>query len=107
MTRKLFALVAVALVSLSAAAAPVSAKHGDDKGTKLEGRVLSVNRTAHTFRLRDNEFGTATIVVTRSTEFQGIRFSQVRPGKRLEVRFHLVNGRRVATKIEHRSSSHN
>ena len=50
MTRKLLSLVVVALVALGATAVSTPAKHGDDQGTKLEGRVLSVNRSAHTFR---------------------------------------------------------
>jgi hypothetical protein len=100
MTRKIFALVVVALAALSIGAVPAPAKHGDDNTTKLEGRVLSVNRTARTFRLKDSERGTATIVVVSSTKFDRIRFSQVRPGKRLEVLYRLSNGRKVATKVE-------
>ena len=110
MTRKLLILVVAALTALAAlglGAVPAPAKHGDDNNTsKLEGRVLSVNRTARTFRLRDSERGTATIVVTRSTKFDGIRFSQVRPGKRLEVRYRVANGRKVATKIQQGGGGH-
>jgi hypothetical protein len=104
MSRKLLIVVVAALTALAAlglGAVPAPAKHGDDNNTsKLEGRVLSVNRTARTFRLRDSERGTATIVVTRSTKFDRIRFSQVRPGKQLEVRYRVANGRKVATKVE-------
>ena len=106
MTRKLLSLVVVALVALGATAGSAPADHGDGQGTKLEGRVLSVNRSAHTFRLKDAEFGTTTIAWTRSTKFEGIRAGQVRAGKILQVRFHLVNGRRVATKVEHGSGAH-
>jgi hypothetical protein len=101
MTRRFLFLVVAALAALSLAAVPAHAKHGDDNNTsKLEGRVLSVNRTAHTFRLKDAERGTATIVWTRTTKFDRIRSSSLRAGKRIEVRYRVSSGRKVATKIE-------
>jgi|tagenome__1003787_1003787.scaffolds.fasta_scaffold20966253_2 hypothetical protein len=100
MTRKVLSLLVAALLVLSAAAASAPAKHGDDNGTKLEGRVLSVNRTAHTFRLKDPQLGTLRIAWNRTTTFDGIRSSQVRPGKILEVHFRLSNGRRLAIKVQ-------
>jgi hypothetical protein len=107
MTRKLIALAVASVAAFGIAAGSAPAKHGDDNTTsKLEGRVLSVNKTARTFRLRDSERGTATIVVTRSTKFDHIRFSQVRPGKLLEVRYRLTNGRKVATKVEPGGGNH-
>jgi hypothetical protein len=109
MTRKPLPLLIAALAALSVTAVPVAsapAKHGDNSGTKLEGRVLSVNRTAHTFRLKDAELGTLGVAWNRTTKFEGIRSSQVRPGKILEVHFRLANGRRLAIKIQQGSGSH-
>jgi hypothetical protein len=110
MTRKTLSLLVVALAALSVAIVPAAAapaKHGGDNGTKLEGRVLSVDRTAHAFRLRDTELGTLRIVWNRTTSFEGIRAAQVRPGKILEVRFRLTKaGRRLAIKIQQGGGSH-
>jgi hypothetical protein len=100
MRRLTVALFIAALAALSLGAVSAPAKHGDDAGTKLEGRVLSVNRSAHTFRLKDAERGTATIAWTRSTKFDGIRSTSLRAGKRIEVRYKVSGGRKVATKIE-------
>src|SRR3954454_8958926 len=86
-----------AVLSLRAVQAPAK---GGETGNKLEGRVLSVNRSAHTFRLRDAERGTATIRWTGATKFDGIRSSSLRAGKRVEVLYRVSNGRKVATKIE-------
>ena len=100
MRRITIAFVVAALAALSLGAVPAPAKHGDDHASKLEGRVLSVNRSAHTFRLKDAERGTATIAWTRSTKFDRMRSSSLRAGKRVEVTFKVGNGRKVATKIE-------
>lgn len=110
MTRKALSLPVAALAALGVAAVPVAqapAKHGGDTGTRLEGRVLSVNRTAHTFRLKDSQLGTLGVAWNRTTNFDGIRSSQVRPGKILEVHFRLSNGRRIAIKIQQGSGRHN
>jgi|SRR4051812_20112139 hypothetical protein len=111
MTRKTLSLPVAALAALSVAAVPVAsapAKHGGDSGTKVEGRVLSVNRTAHTFRIKDSQLGTLGVAWNRTTQFDGIRSSQVRAGKILEVHFRLTKGgRRLAIKIQQGSGSHN
>jgi Ni/Co efflux regulator RcnB len=99
MTRKTIAILVAALAALSLAAAPAPAKHGD-KGSKLEGRVLSVDRSPRTIRIKDAERGTATVAVTSSTKFDGIRFSAIRAGKRIQVLYKVSGGRKVATKIE-------
>jgi Ni/Co efflux regulator RcnB len=90
-------LAAVAALSLGAAAAP--AKHGDS-ANRLEGRVLSVNRSAHTFRLKDAQRGTATVAYTSATKFDRMKSSALRAGKRVEVLYKVSGGRKVATKIE-------
>ena len=50
----------------------------------VEGRVLSVDRSASTFKLRDSERGTFTIRVTSATKFERVRFSTLkrRPHRR-------------------------
>jgi hypothetical protein len=88
-----------ALAVLTISAAPAPAK-GGDKGPKLEGRVLSVNRSARTFRIRDAERGSATIAVTGSTRFERISFSALRAGKRIQVLYRAGGGRNIATKLE-------
>lgn len=71
------------------------AKGGDD--TKLEGRVVSVDRGARAFRLRDSERGTFRIYVTRSTRFERVAgFGALRAGRRVEVEFRRSGGRVVA-----------
>lgn len=75
------------------------AKGGDD--TKLEGRVVSVDRGARVFRVRDSERGTFRIYVTRSTRFERVAgFGALRAGRRVEVEFRRSGGRVVALKIE-------
>ena len=39
---------------------------------QFEGTIVSVNRSARTFRLRDSERGTATIKVTSRTRYQRV-----------------------------------
>ena len=88
-------------MALGIAAAPAPAGQRDDHNTsKLEGRVLSVNRTAQTFRLQRLRARHGDDRRQRLTKFDDIRFSQVRPGKLLEVRYRVINGRKVATKIQ-------
>ncbi|HEY3188768.1 MAG TPA: DUF5666 domain-containing protein [Solirubrobacteraceae bacterium] len=93
----LIGLLAALTVALVPATAP--ARRGD--GTKLEGRVLSVNRSARTFRLRDSERGTFTVHVTRSTRFERVAgFGALRSGRRIEVEIRRSGGRVMALKIE-------
>src|SRR4051812_42881860 len=69
---------------------------------QFEGTVVSVNRDAHTFRLRDAQSGTKRIKVTSATKFQRIAgFAALQPGmKRVEATVKRSNGRWVATKVE-------
>jgi azurin len=95
------AAVAVAVPALSAdAAAPPSATSAAVR--QFEGTVVSVNRDARTFRLRDSEAGTKRIKVTGSTRFERIAgFSGLKPGmKRVEATVKRSNGRWVATSVE-------
>jgi hypothetical protein len=71
-------------------------------GRHVEGKVLSVNRDARTFRLRDSERGTFRIKVTRSTDFERLSgFSALHQGSRnIEATIKRSNGRWVAVTVE-------
>jgi hypothetical protein len=55
---------------------------------EFEGTVVSINRDARTFRLRDSERGTKRIRVTRNTRFERVAgFSGLKVGQRnIEVK---------------------
>ena len=72
----------------------------------VEGRVLSVDRSASTFKLRDSERGTFTIRVTSSTKFERVRFSTLRAGRTVEATIRRVGGGWQATKVEPNAGSH-
>ena len=95
------ALAALALggattaTATAAGASSAAARH-------FEGRVVSVDRSARTFRLRDSERGTVRIRVTSSTSFERIAgFGALRAGmRRIEATVRRSNGRWVATRVE-------
>jgi hypothetical protein len=68
----------------------------------FEGTVLSVNRSARTFRLRDVQRGTVTVKVTSSTRFQRVGgFAGLRAGlTRVEAVVRRSNGAWVASLVE-------
>ncbi len=68
----------------------------------VEGTVVSVNRRARTFRLRDAQRGTVTVKVTRRTRFERVGgFSRLRAGlTRIEATLRRTNGAWVATAVE-------
>jgi hypothetical protein len=72
----------------------------------VEGRVLSVDRSASTFKLRDSERGTFTIRVSSATKFERVRFSTLKAGSTVEATIRRVDGRWRATKVEPNSGSH-
>ena len=86
------ALAALMLLAPAASAATRS----------YEGTVVSVNRDARTFQLRDSERGTVRVKVVSSTRFQRISgFSGLRAGQRnIEVTVRRSNGRWVAVSVE-------
>jgi len=86
------ALAALALLAPTASAAT----------RQYEGTVVSVNRDARTFKLRDSERGTVRVKVVSSTRFERISgFSSLRAGQRnIEVTVRRSNGRWVATHVE-------
>jgi hypothetical protein len=93
----------LALVVAATAAAPaVAAPAGAAAVRQFEGTVVSVDRTARTFRLRDTERGTVRIRVTRNTRFERIAgFGGLRAGMtRIESTVRRSNGSWVATEVE-------
>lgn len=69
--------------------------------TTFQGRVVSVNRTRKTFRLRVQRSRVVTIKATSRTRYEHLRgFRSIRTGLRLEAVTRRVNGVNVATLIE-------
>jgi hypothetical protein len=95
-TRKATPFVIAA--ALAGGAVPATAA-----AAEFEGRIVSVNREAKTFRLHDSERGTKRIKVTRNTRFERIAgFSALRKGMRnIEATVRRnANGRWVAIEVE-------
>jgi hypothetical protein len=69
---------------------------------QFEGTIVSVNRSARSFRLRDTERGTVTIRVTSRTRFERISgFSGLRAGQtRIEATVRRSSGAWVASEVE-------
>jgi Domain of unknown function (DUF5666) len=102
-TTKLIPAALAALALGGTATATATAAGAQSAAARhLEGRVVSVDRTARTFRLRDAERGTVRIRVTRSTDFERISgFAALRAGmRRVEATVRRSNGRWVATHVE-------
>jgi hypothetical protein len=96
-------LAAAATTALvPAAGAGTSAPPSAAQLREFEGTVVSVNRNARTFRLRDSERGTVRIKVTRRTRFERLAgFSALRPGLRsIEAKVRRRNGAWVASEVE-------
>ena len=88
------ALIASAALAVGAPTASAATRH-------YEGTVVSVDRSAHTFSLRDSERGTIRIKVTRNTRFQRVSFASLRSGAgTIEATVRRSNGRWVATEVE-------
>jgi len=85
------------VIGAAVAAAPAAAS-----AAEFEGRIVSVNESAKTFRIHDSERGTKKIKVTGSTRFERINgFAALKAGmRRIEVTAHRRNGRWVATEVE-------
>jgi hypothetical protein len=104
--KKLIATIA-GLAALAAVSAVPALAAGEPTATataarQFEGKVVSIDRGARTFRLRDSERGTVRIRVTGSTRFHRIAgFSGLRTGmSRVEVTAKRSAGRWVATLVE-------
>jgi hypothetical protein len=100
------AAVAVAALgstgAAGAASAAPSAPATQAATRQVEGTVLSVDRSARTFRLRDSQRGTFTIKVTSRTTFQRVgSFSGLRAGMtRIEANIRRSGGAWVASHVE-------
>jgi hypothetical protein len=96
--------VPLALVLAAAATAPAvaAAPAGSAAVREFEGTVVSVNRDARTFRLRDTERGTVRIRVTRSTRFERIAgLGGLRAGlTNIEATVHRSGDRWIAGEVE-------
>jgi Domain of unknown function (DUF5666) len=109
-TTKLLATTAVlAAVGGTGAAAAAAAQPAattapvrQSATTQYEGTVVSVDRGARTFRLRDSERGTISIRVTSRTSFERLSgLSSLRAGMRaIEADVRRSNGRWVASHVE-------
>jgi uncharacterized protein (DUF2141 family) len=97
-------LTAVLALTMLAAAAVGTASAATVR--HVEGRVMSVDRSASTFKLRDSERGTFTIRVTSSTKFERVRFSTLKAGSTVEATIRRVDGRWRASSVESNSGSH-
>ena len=99
-------LIAILAVALTAGTATIAGAASRDAATtaarQFEGTVVSVNREARSFRLRDSERGTVRIKVTRSTRFERISgFSGLKAGaKNIEATVRRSDGRWVAIEVE-------
>lgn len=110
MSIRKIAVVAASLAAFGTTAAVASATPPATKAApatqaatrQFEGTIVSVNRSARTFRLRDSERGTVTIKVTRNTRFQRVGgFAGLRAGMtRIEANVRRSNGAWVATFVE-------
>jgi hypothetical protein len=100
-SRLLTAVLAVAMLAAIAVgtASAATVRH-------VEGRVLSVDRSASTFKLRDSQRGTFTIRVTSATKFERVRFSTLKAGSTVEATIRRVDGRWRASSVEPNSGSH-
>ena len=85
MTRKTIAR-ALGAAALGVTALPAAALAGDDRSSDFDGRIVSVDRSARTFSIRDLERGTQRIRVTSGTRFERIGgFGSLRRGLLVEV----------------------
>jgi hypothetical protein len=105
MKPRLIHVLALVALTLTAAVAPVGTASAKSGVRGVEGRVLSVDRSERSFRLRDAERGTFTIFVTASTRFERVSFSGLSAGRGIEAKIRRSNGRWVATKVQPRSAT--
>jgi hypothetical protein len=99
---KRIAVLLTAAAVGSAATAPAAVAQSTSPTREFEGTVVSVDRDARTFRLRDHDGrGTVTIKVTSRTRFERITFASLRAGTRnIESEARRSNGRWVALEVE-------
>ena len=93
---RIITVLAAALTAFSATAATAATLR------EFEGTVVSVNRDAGTFRLKDVERGTVRVKVTRNTRFERVDgLSGLKVGARnIEATVKRKNGVWVALEVE-------
>jgi hypothetical protein len=98
----LAAIGATAVPAGAATTAATTAPATQAATRQFEGTIVSVNRTARTFRLRDAQRGTVTIKVTSGTRFERVGgFAGLRSGAtRIEANVRRSNGAWVATFVQ-------
>jgi hypothetical protein len=97
------AVLAAVFATFSVTAAGVAAdRTASAAARQFEGTVVSVNRDARTFRLKDVERGTVRIKVTRNTRFERVDgLAGLKAGaKRIEATVKRKNGAWVALEGE-------
>jgi hypothetical protein len=96
------AVVAAGLAVVPATSAAAAPTAGSSLLREFEGTVVSVNRDARTFRLRDSERGTVRIRVTRNTRFERIAgLAGLRRGMtNVEAVVRRSDGRWIAREVE-------
>jgi hypothetical protein len=104
MRSRFLPILAIAALALTGAAGAVSTASAATV-RHFEGRVLSVDRNAKTFRLRDSERGTVTVFVVSSTRFSRTSFAAVKTGRGVEVTVRRVNGHWQASKVQPRAGT--
>ena len=92
------ALAIAAVVGSVSSASAATVRH-------FEGRVVTVDRSAKSFKLRDSERGTVNVFVVQSTRFSRTSFAAVKAGRGIEVTVRRVDGRWQATKVEPRTGA--
>jgi hypothetical protein len=105
MTRRITLLIALAAAVVAAVLtgpAGAAAPAGSAALREFDGTVVSKNRAARSFRLRDDESGTFRIYVNRNTRFERIAgFAGLKVGaKNIEARARKRNGRWIAVVVE-------
>src|SRR4051794_9346318 len=97
------AVLAAALTAFSVTAAGAATERTASAAARqFEGTVVSVDRDARTFRLKDVERGTVRIKVTRNTRFERLDgLAGLKAGaKRIEATVKRKNGAWVALDVE-------
>jgi hypothetical protein len=71
---------------------------------EFQGKIISINRHGHKFRLRDRDRGKVRIKANRKTRYKRPlhRFRDLFEGQRVEVKADRKHGRWIAVKIESR-----
>jgi hypothetical protein len=87
-------LIATAALTIGAPAASAQTR-------EYEGTVVSVDRSARSFRIHDSERGTIRVRVTSKTRFERVTFAGLRKGMRnIETTVRRSYGRWVAVEVE-------